>query len=406
MSNSLAIATVTATLALQILTPAAKAASLGATVTTVRPDSAGGTTAPRINLYLFQITPNAAWRNRDLPTRTADSQLIQRPRVALDLHYLLTFYGDESKLHAQRLLGNAVRAMHDKPVLTRQMIRNTIASPTYSFLALSNLEEEVELVKFTPLLLSLEELTKIWSVFFQTRYTLSIAYQGTVVLIESEDTVSPALPVQKPKIYTIPFRHPVVERVYSAAGITQPITAKSELVIEGRQLKGDITQVRIAGSNTLSPSKISDAKITLSLASAPAGSLRAGVQGLQVVQPLLIGEPPAPHTGFESNVAPFVLRPEIKPVGSPTSREVVITTDLVIGKDQRLLLLLNENSAAVPESYSFPVEPRPSDSKNLTIPISAVKAAEYFVRLQVDGAESLLDLDPTSITFGPRVTIP
>ena len=52
-----------------------------------------------------------------------------------------------------------------------------------AFLTTSNLEE-VELVKFTQLPLSLEELGKLWSVFFQTTHVLSVAFQGTVVLIE------------------------------------------------------------------------------------------------------------------------------------------------------------------------------------------------------------------------------
>jgi hypothetical protein len=31
---------------------------------------------------------------------------------------------------------------------------------------------------------------------------------------------------------------------------------------------------------------------------------------------------------------------------------------------------------------------------------------KYFIRVMIDGAESPLDLDPTSSTFGPVVTIP
>lgn len=72
-----------------------------------------------------------------------------------------------------------VRALNSRPVLTRQMIQETLANPAYGYLGKSNLGEAIELVKFTPLPLSLEELSKLWSVFFQTPYTLSVAYQGT-----------------------------------------------------------------------------------------------------------------------------------------------------------------------------------------------------------------------------------
>ena len=38
--------------------------------------------------------------------------------------------------------------------------------------------------------------------------------------------------------------------------------------------------------------------------------------------------------------------------------------------------------------------------------IANVPAGQYFVRLQVDGAESVLDLDTISPSFGPTVTLP
>ena len=50
-----------------------------------------------------------------------------RPQAALDLHYLLTFYGNEAQLEPQRLLGSVVRTLHARPVLTRQQIQQTIA---------------------------------------------------------------------------------------------------------------------------------------------------------------------------------------------------------------------------------------------------------------------------------------
>jgi hypothetical protein len=162
VSNYLAISTVTAALS-QLIQAAIEIDVFGASVSTVRPDTAGnGTSQARVNIYLYQVTPNASFRNDDLPTRRADGSMSQRPRVALDLHYLLTFYGEELDLIPQRLLGSVVRTLHSESMLTRQRIRDTISSSTFSFLANSNLAEEVELVKFTPLPLSLEELSKLW----------------------------------------------------------------------------------------------------------------------------------------------------------------------------------------------------------------------------------------------------
>lgn len=151
MSNYLAVATVTATLS-RALTAAVAADVPGATVTTLRPDdSTNGTPATGVNIYLYQVAPNAAWRNTDLPTRSDDGGLIRRPRVALDLLYLMSFYGNEVQLEPQRLLGSVVRMLHTRPVLTRQMIRDAISDPNNAFLATSNLDEEVaEQIKLTP----------------------------------------------------------------------------------------------------------------------------------------------------------------------------------------------------------------------------------------------------------------
>jgi len=412
MSNYLAIATVTAAL-VQILQPAAGAAVSGATVTNVRPDSTGsGTPGARVNIYLYQVTPNAAWRNADLPTRDSNGQLVQRPRVALDLHYLLTFYGDETQLEPQRMLGNVSLALHQQPVLTRQMIRNTIASPTFPFLAASNLADDVELVKFTPTTLSLEESSKLWSVFFQVQYTLSVTYQGTVVLIESDESPQPALPVLERDLYVVPFRHPNIEQVISQAGANQPILATSTLNILGRQLRGDVTQVRVAGGAPVTPQDVSDTQIVLPLASLPANSLRAGVQGAQVIQPMLMGKPPVPHVGIESNVAAFVLRPTITAASAPDSAHVTVQTNLVIGKDQRVLLMLNRVAGGAPAAFSFVAGSRTTDANSITVAIAGVAAGDYLVRVQIDGAESLLQVDtnPASPTFnqfiGPKVTIP
>jgi hypothetical protein len=429
MSNFLAIATVTAALS-QTLRAAVETDVPGASVTTLRPDAAGnGIPATRVNLYLYQVSPNPAWRNTDLPTRNSDGQLRQRPQVALDLHYLLNFYGDEGQLEPQRLMGSAVRTLHALPLLTRQMIRSTVDNPAFSFLAASNLADAIELVKFTPLPLSLEELSKLWSVFFQTTYTLSMAYQGTVVLIESEAPPRPALPVQARNLYVVPFRQPVIAQVVSQAGAEQPIVMDSTLVIHGQQLRGELTLVRIGGIEVIpEPEAVTDTQISLpvdlSRASPPLSSvtLPAGVHAVQVVHQLLMGTPPVPHRGVESNVAAFVLRPTVvEPVtvanvqgsgDAPRSAELTVHVEPPIGSSQRVTLLLNAPTGEAPAAYSFAVGPRTADVDTLTIPISDVHPGAYLVRVQVDGAESplVVDTDPPSPTFnqflGPLVTIP
>src|SRR5260370_12855807 len=104
MSNPLAIATVTQTL-VQVLSDGLDAAQVtGAHVTALPPDAKAGLPDAGVNVFLYQVAPNAALRNTDLPTRRADGSLLNRPTAAIDLHYLLTFYGDETRLEQQRLV--------------------------------------------------------------------------------------------------------------------------------------------------------------------------------------------------------------------------------------------------------------------------------------------------------------
>lgn len=431
MSNHLAIATVTASLA-QFLQGVVQKDVPGLTVTTTRPDGANAQQqGTRLNIYLYQVTPNAAWRNADLPTRNDGGRLMQKPRAAIDLHYLLTFYGNEAQLEPQRLLGSAVRALHSQPLLTREQIRQTINSPTLPFLAQSNLAEDIELVKFTPTTLSLEELSKLWAVFFQTQYTLSITYQGTVVLIESDDAASSPLPVLERNVYVVPFRMPAVEKVRLDAAAGGPITAGSNIVITGRALRGDVTQVNFGGSKLPAavPAFVADSEIKLTL---PA-DLRAGVQGLQVEQQFLMGTPPLPHRGFESNVAPFVLAPvitqpalpafvqtSVDPVTQLISGNITVNFTPKVGKSQRVRLLLNEFQPPVtraPFGYIFNapkdngIASSQQETDTIDFEIKDVASGDYLVRVQVDGAENQLERDlnnanPTFNQFiGPKVTI-
>lgn len=252
MSNSLAIATVTAALEALIRQSVQQAVG-GAEVVIGRPQNAPPANAQRwVHLYLYQLMPNPALRNADLPTRNSAGKMNQRPQVALDLHYLLAFYGDDKELEPQRMLGAVARDLHASPVLLRQAIRDVIAS--WTVLTDSNLDETTEQIKFTPLPLNLEELSKLWSVFFQTPHAISIAYQASVVLIESEDTVNPAPPVLQrgqndQGVETLLGTFPRLEKVYIGFAEQDESTARLPslpnaklglfLTLHGQHLAGD-----------------------------------------------------------------------------------------------------------------------------------------------------------------------
>ena len=402
MSNYLAIATVTAALQQVLQGPVVNAVT-GANVGFSRPDPKGSAKGPLVNVYLYQVTPNPAYRNADLPTRRSDGTLVQKPQAALDLHYLFTFQGNDDKLEPQRMLGAVASTLHAQPLLSTQNIQAAVTQ--FTFLAGSGLDTQVERVKFTPTALSLEEFTKLWSAFFQVEYSLSAAYQASVVLIESGDTPQTALPVQARNLYVLPFEQPVITQVIPKTGADQPILPTSTLVIQGSHLLSPLTTVRL-GDLVVTPPTVTDRAIMMPV---PA-SLPAGVLGVQVIQQVPMGTPPQPHPGFESNVAAMVLHPVITaPVA--TSTQITVNIAPTVNPAQSVTLLLNEATLpppSPPTAYTFPLPPLTTSTSNLVFPISGVHGGGtvYFIRVSVEGAVSPLDLDPASPTFGPTVTIP
>jgi hypothetical protein len=401
MSNFLAIATVTAALQ-DVLQPAVSQAVGLAKVGFSRPDASNQQT-PLVNIYLYQVTPNAAYRNADLPTRRPDGSLVQKPQVALDLHYLFTFHGNDDQLEPQRLLGAVSTALNAQPLLSKQNIVN--AASHFSFLSKSNLADQIGRIKFTPTSLSLEEFSKLWSVFFQIEYSLSAAFQASVVLMESDDTPREALPVLARSLYVSTFRSPNIDRVISQAGPDAPIAAGSTLLIQGQQLRGgDATLVSMEGLERV-PTAITDTMITLPL---PA-NVHAGVQGLQVIQKKNMGTPPTAHRGFESNVAPFVLRPTIGVTSAVASvsggTDVTLNLTPNIGIGQRAVLLLDSLSGDPIRSFMSQRVISATDSSQIIINIQGVPAGKYLVRVQIDGAESLLSTT-ANLFSGPTVTMP
>jgi hypothetical protein len=399
MSNFLAIATVTAALK-QVLHNGVADAVTGADVTIVRPSTTNeGLAAARINVFLYRVSPNPALRNANLPARNSDGDVVGRPQAALDLHYLLTFYGDEAKQEPQRLLGHAVRVLNDQPVLSAEIINDVTFSPPpdWAHLADSDLIDQVDRVRFTPVDLELEELSKLWSTFFQVSYSLSMVYRASVVLIEAERVPRATLPVAERKLYVIPLRTPVIDSISSQEGAGAPITVASTLVIRGKRLRGEVTVVCI-GDDEFVATALSDSEIKLPVPT----SLPAGIQGLRVVHKIPMGAPEE-HRGPESNVAPFVLLPTVVTATVVNSSGVTVTFNPVVGRRQKVLLLLNESdppSGREPYAYVFPAPvenglagSEDDTTSSITFAVSGVEPATYLVRVSVDRAISALRSD-------------
>jgi hypothetical protein len=188
MSTPLAIAAVTSSLR-TLLLAAAQKVDVNAGVTLQPPDKAQ-VGDNKLNLFLYHVAVNPALRNNpELPGLRRPGEN-GAPPLALDLYYLVTAYGrGDPKFyddHSHRLLGRAMAALHDHPVMLRDELKTALAD--------AQVHLQVERVRITPYPLSLEEMSKLWTTF-QTQYRISVAYQVSVVLIESEIPPITPLPV-------------------------------------------------------------------------------------------------------------------------------------------------------------------------------------------------------------------
>jgi hypothetical protein len=210
MSNVLAIAAVTQILK-DLLNDALingdASQVLGAdfSVTALPPDRVvsenGDQQSTQLNIFLHQVRHNAALRNSDLPTRDRDGRLMLRPRLALDLQYILTAVAAE-ELHAEILLGYAMQLFHETAIVPRETIRSALTSAvpgdilpdSLGVIRASELADQIELIKITPHTISMDDMSKMWTAL-QARYRTTVGYEVSVVLIERELPTRPGMPV-------------------------------------------------------------------------------------------------------------------------------------------------------------------------------------------------------------------
>lgn len=399
MSNFLAVATVTAALQ-RILRPAVLGDVTGADVTLGRPQAFPGVPAPAVNIFLYHSRPNAALRNDDLPTRRSDGSMVTKPRTPLELDYLFTFYGDSNNLEPERLFGVTARTLNAFPQVTRTEIGDVVSAatavpPHYSFLATTDLGDQVELVKLTQLPLSLEDLSRLWALFPDIPYALSIAYQASVVVIEQDVPIRPVLPVQTRDIRVHPINHPLITAIFSDAGPTKPITAGSTVVITGSALAGPSgAVVKLAGA-PLAPLAVAPGRLQVQLPAA-AGGPPAGPVSVTITQEDSFGSPPTPRETLSSDPAAFMLQPTVTAaaLAGPAvagaggySATFRIAVDIPIRTSQSVDLLLTDPVSGRLQRLTSASE-RAGPVTQVDFPVTQLAAGIYGIVVHVDGSPS------------------
>lgn len=399
MSNALAIAAVTLTLRNLLTLAVSSDSDLADTQVTARhPDRARDTiTANQLNLFLYGTAPNAAWRNREMPRQVKPGETGQPP-LALTLHYLVSAYGrDNDDVLGHRLLGYALSTLHDHPLLSPADIRAAIPAAD---LQRYDLYDQVERVRITPQPLSVEEMSKLWTTF-QTNYRLSAGYEVSVVLIESRRPVRAPLPVlaQGPgdsgptarADLVPPF--PTIEAVSPPA--SQPAARLGEtLTLRGHDLHGDSVAARFSHQRWDDPIErpvepgATSAQVAARIPDAtddPAipADWPAGIYGLA----LRISR--AGEADRLSNEAPFALAPRIT-----TPLPLIVARDgsgaATIALDIEPQLWPEQQGALLLGSMALPLPPRTTRVASITLTIPDAPPGDHFLRLRVDGVDSLL----------------
>lgn len=423
MSDHLAIGAASAALG-RLIQTALDVDVPGATVSYERPGGAGEADRVGVNVFLFQVTPNATLRNVDLPTRDGAGRLRSRPTAAIDLHYLLTFYGDATSFEPERICASAVRRLHEQPVLDRELIQAAIEDTSNAVhLGDADLADAPELVKLAPTPLNLEELSKLWSILFQTPYRLSAAYRASAVQLEARTATGRALQVRSRGGYVVPIAAVSITRIEAAAGPGAPIVWGGRIVVRGRGLgREDATLVVDGEAATPDPTTATLDRLEIDLVPLSFGGavLRAGV----AIARIRFAPPPGAPPTLAREVAPtpFLLRPRIVPGAvdaGPADADgrhagsITVAVDPPVGEGQRVRLVLDRTAPRPPMgAVLVPELPAAFPAAELDFAFVDLEPGTYLVRAEVDGAESPLDVedDPTDPAFGtivgPRFAVP
>jgi hypothetical protein len=420
MSNATAIAAVTGALCSlfgKIATLQSALADLK--VTAVPPDQAGtDVTHSSLNVFLYQVTTNAAWRNMNVPRQNLPGSTASPPpdvpSVALDLNYVITAYGRENDdTLAHVALAEVVSLLADNASLPPQLIQQAAVNAAITGI---DLHQQLERVRLTPKPLTVEETSKLWTIF-QAKYRISVSYQASVVLIDSAQASRAPLPVIAPTVAAVigPPAFPTLTAVTPPNG--QPSARLGDrVVLSGYSLDGSNDNLVVMFQSALVAAPLTTAVVTARSATSISVQLPndATAQASWPAGPYLVSinrnDPPPAGGGTPenrtSNALPIVLAPTIVSIQSPAApRTSTSTIGIVCSPEvwpqQRLSLVVANSEVPIPAVAST--------TANLSFPVPGLPPGTFFVRLRVDGVESLLvsfSQPPLAFDSTQQVTLP
>lgn len=159
-----------------------------------------GENSIRLTLYLYQIAENMHLRNLEI--QQADPSKLNNEPLVLDLFYMLTSHPvstiqdrTERTMDEQRVLCRAMQVLHDNKILKGTVMKD-------------NLSDEDEPLNVTPVPMSLDDMTKIWTTFQNRPFKPSVCYLVTPVVVRSQKEFETKRVEVVRKEYYLPGEHP------------------------------------------------------------------------------------------------------------------------------------------------------------------------------------------------------
>lgn len=418
MSNSLAIAAVTLTLR-NLLDHAVSSEVSGASVTMQAPDVfAAPSTSNHVNLFLYHTTIDAAFRNSDMPRQVRPGETGQPP-LALNLYYLLTAYGlgdDAIEPLSHRLLGRAMSVLHDHPVLSAADIRAAIPVATPQPY---DLFDQIERVRIIPQPLTGDDMSKLWTMF-QAKYRPSAAYQVAVVLIESNRPARTPLPVLSrgkddrgvDALANLIAPYPTLMSL-TFPSERQPSAQLGDVItLHGHHLDGDSVMARFSHrrlpgpidrplTDVITTSGEVDVQVPIPNDAAAQTAWAAGPLTVSLV---VTRSADTANPTRTTNELSFALAPRLLTRNPTTASSaagdftLTVTCSPQALPEQRVSLLFGGSEIAADAHTAA------ADTLTfLVAPITAASKGDQFLRLRVDGVDSLLvDYQQTPLQFDPN----
>ena len=355
-------------------------------VTTRRPSPGDTGQTAQINLCLFHVLPNPYLRNLHEPWRMEGRQ-VEQPVTALDLYYLISFLGPEhmDQLDPQRLLGITANALNVRPVLEPRDLHAAGAAAVSADAT----------VEITPHSLTIEELSRLWSMFAHVPYQLSVCYRVSAALVVADVALQPRPPNSGivPRAGTL---QPIEIRTVAALDGGAAVHGAA-MVANGTNFTADVT-LTLDGI-ALPITSVSPDAITFVL---DGDDLRAG-QGL--LQAWRAGQPAA-SASLAMGPSLVACAAHVRKTGSGFGGRIVLTLEPPVQPGQSVELdLFSAGHGAAGFGFRIVKAQGGRSSAEVEVTVSALPAGPYATLVKVDGTPGRLARDAAGAYLGPFLVI-